>query len=255
MRLTDETVFITGAGSGIGRATALRCAAEGATVVVTDVDVDGSRETVAQIEGADGPGTAAFHELDVTDAAAVESTVDAATAEYGLDVMVNNAGIGQENVAVEDVSIAERDRIFEINAKGVWNGCRAAVPHFTEQGSGAIVNVASLAGVIGQPWAAAYALTKGGVVTFTQTIAGELGRHGVRANAVCPGFTDTPLVQDGLESRDNPAAAREKLENQYALKRIGKPEEIADAILFLGSDESSFVTGHALVVDGGYSCG
>lgn len=255
MRLEDETVFVTGAGSGIGRATAQRCAAEGATVVVTDVDVEGGRETVNRIEDADGPGTAVFHELDVTDAAAVEATVDAAANEYGLDVMVNNAGVGQESARIEDVPLAERDRVFDINAKGVWNGCRAAIPHLKESESGAIVNVASLAGVIGQPWSSAYAFTKGGVVKFTRSIAGELGRHGVRANAVCPGFTDTPLVRGGLESREDPEAAREKLESQYALDRIGEPEEIADAILFLGSDEASFVTGHALVVDGGYSCG
>jgi NAD(P)-dependent dehydrogenase (short-subunit alcohol dehydrogenase family) len=255
MRLQDETVFVTGAGSGIGRATARRCAEEGATVVVTDVDVEGGKETVDRIAESDGPGGAVFHELDVTDAAAVEATVEAAADEHGLDVMVNNAGIGQENAAMESVPLEERDRVFEINGKGVWNGCRAAIPHLKEQGSGAIVNVASLAGVIGQPWASAYAFTKGGVTKFTRTIAGELGRYGVRANAVCPGFIDTPLVQAGLQTREDPDAAREKLEQQYALKRIGQPAEIADAIVFLASEEASFVTGHSLVVDGGYSSG
>ncbi len=255
MRLDGKTAVVTGAGSGIGRATAVRFASEGATVVVTDVDPDGGRETVERITETEGPGEAVFESLDVTDADAVESTVDAAAAEYGLDVMVNNAGIGQGNAAMEDVTLDERDRIFEVNAKGVWNGCRAAIPHLKEQGDGTIVNVASLAGIIGQPWSSAYAFTKGGVVKFTRTIAGELGRYGVRANAVCPGFTDTPLVRSGLESRDDPEAARETLEQQYALKRIGQPAEIADAILFLASEESSFVTGHALVVDGGYSSG
>jgi NAD(P)-dependent dehydrogenase (short-subunit alcohol dehydrogenase family) len=255
MRLDNKTVFVTGAGSGIGRQTALRSAREGATVIVTDVDADGGEETVAMIEDQDGPGAAAFHELDVTDAEAVRDVVDAAAEEYGLDVMVNNAGIGQSNAPIEEVPLDERDQVIEINGKGVWNGTRAAVPHFKEQGSGAIVNVASLAGIIGQPFAASYAFTKGGVVKFTETIAGELGRHGIRANAVCPGFTDTPLVRSGLEEREDPEAAREKLESMYALKRIGEPEEIADAILFLASDEASFVTGHSLVVDGGYSCG
>ena len=255
MRLEDRTVFVTGAGSGIGRQTARRCAEEGALVVATDVDVSGAEETASLIEDSDAAGRAVAEELDVTDAAAVEETVDAAAEAYGLDVVVNNAGIGQANAAMEEVPLEERDRVFDVNAKGVWNGCRAAIPHLKEQESGAIVNVASLAGVIGQPWSSAYAFTKGGVVKFTRTIAGELGRFGIRANAVCPGFTDTPLVREGLESRDDPEAAREKLESQYALKRIGQPEEIADAILFLASDEASFVTGHALVVDGGYSSG
>jgi NAD(P)-dependent dehydrogenase (short-subunit alcohol dehydrogenase family) len=255
MRLEDKTVFVTGAGSGIGRATAQRCAAEGATVIATDVDVDGGEETVAGIDDADLQGSAVFQELDVTDAAAFESTVDAAAEEYGLDVIVNNAGVGQPKAPLEDVELGDRDQVFDVNAKGVWNGCRAAIPHLKEQESGAVVNVASLAGVIGQPYAAAYSFTKGGVTTLTKSIAVELGKHGVRANAVCPGFIDTPLVQQTLQERDDPEAARENLERQYALGRIGEPEEIAEAILFLASDEASFVTGHSLVVDGGFSSG
>lgn len=255
MKFNNMTVFITGGGSGIGRATAQRCANEGATVVVTDVDPDGGEETVTVIESRDGPGKAVFAELDVTDADAVVETVDRAAETHGLDIVINNAGIAQQNAAMENLPLEERDRIFGINAMGVWNGCRAAIPHLKDQESGAIVNVASLAGVIGQPWSAAYAFTKGGVAKFTQTIAAELGRYGVRANAVCPGFTDTPMVRDGLESRNDPAAAREKLESQYALKRIGEPEEIAAAICFLASDDASFVTGHELVVDGGYTNG
>jgi NAD(P)-dependent dehydrogenase (short-subunit alcohol dehydrogenase family) len=255
MRLENKTVFITGAGSGIGRATAKRCTREGATVVATDVDVEGGEQTVDAIADSDRPGSAVFHELDVTDAAAFEEVVDAAADEHGLDAIVNNAGIGQTNCSMEELSLEDRDRILDINGKGVWNGCRAAIPHLKEGESGAIVNVASLAGVIGQPFAAAYAFTKGGVAKFTKSLAGELGRHEVRVNAVCPGFTDTPLVRGGLESREDPEAAREKLESLYALDRIGQPEEIADAILFLASDEASFVTGHELVVDGGYSSG
>lgn len=255
MRFDDTTVFVTGGGSGIGRATALRTAREGATVVVADVDVDGAEQTVADIEDEEGPGEAVFTELDVTDADDVVATVDHAAETEGLDVIVNNAGIAQRSTAMEDLPLADRDRVFDVNAKGVWNGCRAAIPHFKEQESGAIVNVASLAGVIGQPWSAAYAFTKGGVAKLTRTLAGELGRYGVRANAVCPGFTDTPMVRGGLESREDPEAAREKLEQQYALKRIGEPEEIAAAICFLASDDASFVTGHELVVDGGYTSG
>ncbi|MFC7228778.1 SDR family oxidoreductase [Salinirubellus salinus] len=253
MRFENQTVFVTGGGSGIGRETALRCAREGATVVVADVDREGGEETVAAIE--DLAGDADAVELDVTDADAVRDAVDAAADTHGLDVMVNNAGIAQSNDPLEEVSLEERDRIVDVNANGVWNGCRAAIPHLKAQGSGAIVNVASLAGVVGQPWSAAYAMTKGGVAKMTRSIAWELGRHGVRANAVCPGFTDTPMVQGGLEERDDPEAAREALERRYALKRLGDPEEIAAAICFLASDDASFVTGHELVVDGGFTCG
>jgi NAD(P)-dependent dehydrogenase (short-subunit alcohol dehydrogenase family) len=253
MRFENQTVFVTGAGSGIGRETALRCAREGATVVVTDVDVEGGEETVAAIETL--AGDAVFTDLDVTDAEAVRDAVDATADAHGLDVIVNNAGIAQSNGPLEEVPLEERDRIVEVNANGVWNGCRAAIPHLRAQGSGAIVNVASLAGVVGQPWSAAYALTKGGVAKMTRSIAWELGRHGVRANAVCPGFTDTPMVQGGLEERDDPEAAREALERRYALKRLGEPEEVAAAICFLASDDASFVTGHELVVDGGFTCG
>jgi NAD(P)-dependent dehydrogenase (short-subunit alcohol dehydrogenase family) len=254
MRFEDRTVFVTGGGSGIGRETALRCASEGATVVLGDVDSAGVEATVAAVEDL-GSGTAELVELDVTDAEAVRDAVDAAADTHGLDVMVNNAGIAQSNDPLEEVSLEERDRIVDINANGVWNGCRAAIPHLKAQGSGAIVNVASLAGVAGQPWSAAYAMTKGGVAKLTRSIAWELGRHGVRANAVCPGFTDTPMVQGGLEERDDPEAAREALERRYALKRLGEPEEIAAAICFLASDDASFVTGHELVVDGGFTCG
>jgi NAD(P)-dependent dehydrogenase (short-subunit alcohol dehydrogenase family) len=208
MRFEGRTVFVTGGGSGIGRETALRCASEGATVVLGDVDSAGGEATVAAVEDL-GSGTAELVELDVTDAEAVRDAVDAAADTHGLDVMVNNAGIAQSNDPLEEVSLEERDRIVDINANGVWNGCRAAIPHLKAQGSGAIVNVASLAGVVGQPWSAAYAMTKGGVAKLTRSIAWELGRHGVRANAVCPGFTDTPMVQGGLEERDDPEAARE----------------------------------------------
>ncbi|MDZ7746952.1 MAG: SDR family NAD(P)-dependent oxidoreductase [Halobacteriales archaeon] len=253
MRFDNTTVFVTGGGSGIGRESARRFAREGATVIAADIDTDGAAETVDQIAAADMAGTAESVELDVTDADAVQDAVDATAEAHGLDVMVNNAGISHASGPMEELSLADRDRVFGVNAMGVWNGCRAAIPHLKTQGSGNIVNTASLAGVIGQPWSSAYAFTKGGVAKFTRSIAGELGRHGVRANAVCPGFTDTPMVQGGLEDHEDPEAARESLESQYALKRIGEPEEIAGAIAFLASDDASFVTGHELVVDGGYS--
>ncbi len=242
---------MTGAAAGIGRASARRLASEGAHVVVTDVDGEGGEETVERIENEDG--SAEFRELDVTDAAAFEGMIEEAAADRGLDVLVNNAGIGHEATAVEETDLSTRDRVIDVNCKGVWNGCRAALPIMKEQGSGAIVNVASLAGLIGLPKQAAYSLSKGAVVNFTRTVAAEAGPYGVRANAVCPGFIETSLGEAFFAQQDDPGKARKRMEAQYPLKRLGKPEEVADAIAYLASEEASYVTGHGLVLDGGYS--
>ena len=143
--------------------------------------------------------------------------------------------------------------MIDINTKGVWNGCRAAVPHLKDQGSGAIVNTASLAGLIGMPGGAAYSLSKGAVVNFTRAIAAELGSHGVRANAVCPGVVETPLVTDDRDPEEWPDL-RDRMAEAYPLGRLGRPEDVANAVRFLASEEAAWITGHALVVDGGYSC-
>jgi len=253
MRFENDTVLITGAASGIGCETAKRCASEGAFVVVTDVDETGGEETVETIESGDGPGSATFEPLDVTDAERFDELAVDVAEEHGLDVLVNNAGLGHPPASVEDVSPATRDYVIDVNVKGVWNGCHAALPVFKEQGSGAIVNVGSLASILGLPKQAAYSMTKGAVLNFTRAVAAEAGPYGVRANTVCPGFTDTPLTDQYFSGYDDPEAAREEMTQQYPLKRLGEPEEIADAIVFLASDEASFVTGHGLVVDGGFS--
>ncbi|ADB59412.1 short-chain dehydrogenase/reductase SDR [Haloterrigena turkmenica DSM 5511] len=251
MRLEDKTVVITGAGAGIGRETALRCADEGARVIVTDVDVEGGEETVELI--AEAGGEAEFAELDVTDSDRFHDVVDTVAEDYGLDVMINNAGTGHPGGPLEDLDEEVRDFVVDININGVWNGCSAALPHMKDQGHGAIVNVGSLASILGLPHQAAYATTKAAVLNLTRTVAAEAGPYGVRANAVCPGFTETQLLDEYLDQQSDPERAREAMVEEYPLKRLGEPEEIADAILFLASDEASFVTGHGLVVDGGYS--
>jgi len=251
MELADKTVLITGAASGIGEATARACADEGAYVVVTDLNsTDG--EALAE-ELADGEVGAEFHRLDVTDSDQFHDVVDEVSENRGIDVLINNAGTGHPSAYVEDTDDSMRDFVFEVNINGVWNGCHAVLPHMKAQGHGAIVNVGSLASIRGLPKQAAYSLSKGAVLNFTRAVAAEAGPKGVRVNAVCPGFTDTPLLEQYLAVQDDPDAAREALREGYPLKRLGEPEEIADCIIFLASDRASWVTGHGLVVDGGYA--
>lgn len=251
MRFEEKTVFVTGAGAGIGRATAKRCAADGAQVVVTDVDSEGGEETVEKIE--DAGGEASFEELDVCDADRFEELIETTADEFGLDALVNNAGIGHPPAVVEETDTETFERVLDVNLRGVWNGCHAALPVLKAQESGVIVNVGSLASILGLPKQSVYSLTKGAVLNFTRAVAAEAGPHGVRANAVCPGFIDTELGRQYFESQDDPETVRERMTAQYPLRRLGEPEEIADCIAFLASDDSSYVTGHGLVADGGYS--
>jgi NAD(P)-dependent dehydrogenase (short-subunit alcohol dehydrogenase family) len=145
--------------------------------------------------------------------------------------------------------------VIDVNVHGTWNGTRAVIPYMKEQGSGAIVNVSSLAGKIGLPNFSAYSLTKGAVLNFTRAVATELGPYGVRANAVCPGFVETALAEGYFEASGDPDRARKRMEASYPLKRLGEPEEIAEPIVFLLSERASYVTGHGFTIDGGYSAG
>ena len=248
MRLADTTAFITGGGSGLGRAAAERFAEEGATVVAADVDYDGAEETVDRIGG-----DAVAHELDVRDFDAFAEAIDSTVEEYGLDILLNNAGIIHDPIPMERFDRAELDRLIDVNVKGVWNGTAAALPHFKERGSGSIVNTASLAGVIGSPMFSGYSLTKGAVVNLTRAVAAEAGPDGVRVNAVCPGITETAMVTDDRSEEEWNDLASQMAE-EYPLRRLGRPEDIANAMLFLASDEAGWITGETLVIDGGFSC-
>lgn len=245
MNLEDHVALITGGGSGIGAATATEFSARGATVVVTDVDAAGGRSTADVIRAAGGD--AVFRELDVSDADAFDAVVSDIVADYGaIDVLFNNAGVLGPEADLESLSRSERDQLLAVNVEGTWNGCRAALPAMKSRGRGAIVNMASVSGLRGSPSLATYSLTKGAIVGFTRALAGEAGPHGVRVNAVCPGVVDTDLQSKRGSDLESAAEA-------HALGRVGDPEEIATCVAFLASDDASFVTGHALVADGGYS--
>ena len=245
--MQDKVALVTGASSGIGRATALVFAREGAKVVVADLNVVGGQETVQLVKAAGGE--AVFVETDVAQAASVEAMVQAALDTYGrLDCAHNNAGV--EGVLSRTAEQTEQDwgPVIRINLKGVWLCMKYELPHMVQQGSGAIVNTASGAGLIGVKRMAAYVASKHGVIGLTKTAALEYAKSGVRVNAVCPGVIQTAMVERVSGRRPD---VLEKMIAAEPIGRSGQPEEIAESVVWLCSDAASFVTGHAMAVDGG----
>ncbi|MCM3575213.1 MULTISPECIES: SDR family NAD(P)-dependent oxidoreductase [Mesobacillus] len=246
MRLADKTAIITGGASGIGRAAALRFAAEGAKLVIADVNGEGGRETAQLIE--QQGGKALFFETNVSDSKQVKELVSATVEAYGkLNILFNNAGIGNPDVKSVDLDEDDWDRVIDINLKGVFLGIKHAVPELKKAGGGAIINTSSLLGIKGQKYLAAYNASKAGVILLTKNAALEYGRDNIRVNAIAPGVIDTQII-DGWKNDERkwPIISRAN-----ALGRIGTPEEVANAVLFLASEEASFITGATLSVDGG----
>jgi NAD(P)-dependent dehydrogenase (short-subunit alcohol dehydrogenase family) len=261
MRLENKVALVTGGASGIGRASALVFAREGASVVVSDLNVAGSGDTVQEIVAAGGTAIAIAGDVsDTSDAKRmVESTVEA----YGsIDVVLNSAGVISDTAILGDAVPEDRfertaalyDRVLEVNLRGTYLICWLAIQQMRENGGGSIINISSINGVVGAPIGLGsgfdpYVPSKGGVVQLTKNLAIQYGRDSIRVNCICPGHVRTNLIRS---ITDNPQIT-ERLEERYPLGRFAEPEEIANAALFLASDESSFVTGAPMLVDGGYT--
>jgi meso-butanediol dehydrogenase / (S,S)-butanediol dehydrogenase / diacetyl reductase len=249
MKLKGKVSIVTGAGSGIGRASAGVFAEEGAQVIVVDWNKDSGAQTADAIRQTGGEATYCY--ADVSNAKDVEAMVSTAVERYGrLDVLFNNAAI-QIMAKLADTEEDVWDRIHRVNLKGVFLGCKYAIPAMIRNGGGSIVNMASILGFVGDPDLAAYCAAKGGVIALTKAGALAYGPQGVRINCICPGDVDTPLVQEYFQKEADPERLRQEISSKYALRRIAEPREVAQMAVFLASDASSFVTGSTMVIDGG----
>lgn len=242
-RFDGRVALVTGAGSGIGRAICEQLLAEGAVVTGADLDPGGVPAGVIPIA------------VDLRDPAAVNAMVAGVVVEHGrVDVLCNNAGIGSTSDAL-GCSVEEWDAVFAVNVRAVFVATQAALPSMLQRGGGAIVNTASIAGMVGLRDRAAYCASKGAVIAFTRQVAIQYAGTGVRCSCVCPGTVDSPWVGRLLDEAEDPAAARASLVARQPVGRLGRPEEVAAAVCYLASDDAEFVTGSALVIDGGLTAG
>jgi NAD(P)-dependent dehydrogenase (short-subunit alcohol dehydrogenase family) len=251
-RLKDKVAVVTGGALGIGRAACIRMAEEGATVIVADVK-DREGKALADEIGALG-GRAVYHHLDVTNEANVQAVMSGVAGQFGrLDVLVNNAGISGASKPTHELTEAEWDRTQAVNVKGVFFCTKHALPAMMAARSGSIINLSSIYGLIGAPDAPPYHASKGAVRLMSKTDAMLYAPYGIRVNSIHPGFIWTPMVEAYLNTAPDPAAARKAVDAKHPLGHMGEADDIAWGIVYLAADESRFVTGSELVIDGGYT--
>ncbi len=252
MRFSDIIALITGGAAGIGRATALAFAREGARAVVADINAREGEETVRLIR--DGGGEAIFVRADVSQSADWQRLIGETVREYGrLDVLFNNAGIEGASAPTADYSEEDFDRVLAVNLKGVWLGMRAVIPQMLTQGKGAIINTSSILGLVGFAGASAYTASKHAIIGITKVAALEYSAQRIRINAVCPAFIKTPMLDRGLGQLPNAEEILGQISTLHPVGRMGEPEEVASLVLFLASDDASFISGATYLVDGGYT--
>jgi NAD(P)-dependent dehydrogenase (short-subunit alcohol dehydrogenase family) len=251
--LSGRIALVTGGASGIGEATCYTLASAGALVYVADRELDGAERVAAAIRSAGGQSAAM--RVDVTVESDCAEAADTVTAAHKrLDVLVNNAGIGHVGT-IHQTTGADLDRLYTVNVRGVFNMTKAFIPGMIARHAGAIVNTASIGGIIGIKDRLAYCTTKFAVVGLTKCLALDHAMEGIRVNCVCPGRVETPFVKQRLKEYPDPEAAYREMAATQAIGRMGTPEEIAASILYLASDEAAFITGSALIIDGGWSAG